>query len=655
MRNRRSKQSSPRLGVLALFVWAAIVGMTSSPALSQSSSSARGIEIEPVLSSERGSFRALLIGVNDYEQLNDLQFSEADATALRDKLMAMPFGASVQCLTTGAAAADERPTYRNINERLDAMLKGLDEDSVVIIAFSGHGASFPRPNAKDAKDSESFFCPMDARLADPYHTMISRKSVYDRLEKCPARFKLLLIDACRDHQVAPPGEKTAFDEEANAKGFAKSLSDPAALPKAAVQVVSCMSGERSYEDPGLKHGIFMNYVLEALSGKADTTFRGDRNGRVSYREFKDYVYRATSDRAWAKYSKAQTPQFYEHSELSDFDVVRVTPSLDTHIDDPATVPVLPPLVMPPQEALPIPVAWPFDAAEAKRRQEAAARAIGQPVELTSSIGMKLRLIPPGKFSMGDSGSAHSFPSAAPVHQVQITKPFYVGAYEVTQAQYQKIMGHNPSKFPNASLPVEQVLWDEATSFCQKVSKLEGCTYRLPTEAEWEYACRAGTDTMFHFGNELNGEQANCDGRRPFGTEADGPFPQSTVPGGTYAPNAFGLYDMHGNVSEWCSDFESEYSGSGSKPAQDPTGPAFGKYHILRGGGWSTRPRSCYSACRSSQNYCLGAASRIDFIGFRVVREVSARSKSAASPQNGPRSKSITFTDQMEALGKVPGN
>jgi formylglycine-generating enzyme required for sulfatase activity len=154
----------------------------------------------------------------------------------------------------------------------------------------------------------------------------------------------------------------------------------------------------------------------------------------------------------------------------------------------------------------------------------------------NSISMKLVWIAPGEFKMG-SNDGEDFEK--PLHTVKITKGFYMGAFEVTQGQYQQVMGTNPSYFKGANLPVEQVSWDDAVEFCKKLSQKEGKTYRLPTEAEWEYACRAGTTTKFSFGDDESqlGEYAW------YGKNSG----MKTHPVGKKKPNAWGLFDMHGNV------------------------------------------------------------------------------------------------------------
>jgi formylglycine-generating enzyme required for sulfatase activity len=234
---------------------------------------------------------------------------------------------------------------------------------------------------------------------------------------------------------------------------------------------------------------------------------------------------------------------------------------------------------------------------------------------TNSIGMKLVYIPAGSFMMGSPSNEKDRESdEGPQHHVQISKGFYMGAYEVTQAQWQAVMGSNPSNFKGNNLPVEKVSWNDAVEFCEKLSHQEGKTYRLPTEAEWEYACRAGTTTPFYFGQTISTDQANYDGNYTYGSGRKGIYRQKTTAVGSFAPNAFGLYDMHGNVWEWCSDWygENYYS---SSPGVDPQGPASGSYRVLRGGSWGYSPGHCRSASRGRHTPDLRGG---DVGGFRIV-------------------------------------
>jgi formylglycine-generating enzyme required for sulfatase activity len=244
--------------------------------------------------------------------------------------------------------------------------------------------------------------------------------------------------------------------------------------------------------------------------------------------------------------------------------------------------------------------------------------------------MKLALIPAGTFEMGSTDAdKYARGEEKPQHEVRITRPFYLGIHEVTRGQYQAVMGQNPSHFNGSEdLPVEQVSWLDAVRFCNKLSEREGrkpCYliegddvtidggdgYRLPTEAEWEYACRAGTTTRFSFGDDENAlglyawYSANADSQ--------------THPVGEKQPNAFGLYDMHGNVREWCWDgYDAAYYEQ--SPAVDPPGPSPAARRVVRGGGWIDDPWHSRSAFR----YWNSPEVRHDDLGFRLARAQSGR-------------------------------
>jgi formylglycine-generating enzyme required for sulfatase activity len=197
------------------------------------------------------------------------------------------------------------------------------------------------------------------------------------------------------------------------------------------------------------------------------------------------------------------------------------------------------------------------------------------------------------------------------HKVKITKSFYMQTTEVTQAQWKAMMGmgNNPSGFSGDNLPVECVSWDDAQEFIKKLNakeNLAGWTYRLPTEAEWEYACRDGSTTRFCFGDNEGGLDNYC--------WYDNNSNKQTHPVGTKKPNAWGLYDMHGNVWEWCADWYGDYA---SSPVSDPKGSASGACRVLRGGGW------CFSAlgCRSASRYGSSPVYGDFYLGFRVACSV----------------------------------
>ena len=233
------------------------------------------------------------------------------------------------------------------------------------------------------------------------------------------------------------------------------------------------------------------------------------------------------------------------------------------------------------------------------------------IELAPGVWLELQPIPAGTFLIGSPETEKARGEDETRHEVTLTQPFLIGKYPVTQAQWRAVMGSNPSYFQGANLPVENVSWDDAQSFCVKVHEKTGHTVCLPMEAQWEYSCRAGTSTPFHFGNELNGTQANCDGNYPYGTTKKGPYLKKTSPVGSYPANAWGLHDMHGNVWEWCQDWYGEYPKDSIK---DPKGISNGEYRVLRGGSWDNRARSC----RAGFRFWDAPGYRISGCGFRLL-------------------------------------
>jgi formylglycine-generating enzyme required for sulfatase activity len=223
-----------------------------------------------------------------------------------------------------------------------------------------------------------------------------------------------------------------------------------------------------------------------------------------------------------------------------------------------------------------------------------------------SINYKMVYISHGTFMMGSPSSEANRYSNERQHKVTLTKGFYMGVTEVTQGQWKAVMGNNPSRFKGDNRPVEQVSWNDCKEFIRKLNRHEGGNkYRLPTEAEWEYACRAGTTTRFCFGDS--------DSRLDDYAWYSGNSSSKTHSVAQMRPNAWGLYDMHGNVWEWCQDWYDKNYPSGH--VTDPEGPSSGSARVGRGGGWGFDARGCRSAFR-----CYGTpGSRLSFLGFRLAR------------------------------------
>jgi formylglycine-generating enzyme required for sulfatase activity len=248
---------------------------------------------------------------------------------------------------------------------------------------------------------------------------------------------------------------------------------------------------------------------------------------------------------------------------------------------------------------------------------------GLPKKLDNSIGMQFVLIRSGEFEMGAPADDESYGEVFPQHHVRISKPFYLGVYEVTQAEYHRVTGTNPASCSKSGafadrvagqdtgrFPVEMVSWEDAVTYCRQLSALPEerqarRLYRLPTEAEWEYACRAGTTTAYSFGSVL--------------TRSDACFERSLLsdhplPVGSYRPNAFGLYDMHGSVWEWCADWL-QLSYYERSPVDDPPGPDSGTNRVHRGGAWAGPDWACRSDYRGKGGE---QSDRFENLGFRVA-------------------------------------
>ncbi|GGA05779.1 formylglycine-generating enzyme family protein [Okeania sp. KiyG1] len=223
-------------------------------------------------------------------------------------------------------------------------------------------------------------------------------------------------------------------------------------------------------------------------------------------------------------------------------------------------------------------------------------------------------IPAGSFLMGlpeDKAERHS--DENPQHSLTL-QPFYMSKYPITQNQYQTIMGENPSHFKGGNRPVETVNWYNAKEFCQKLSQKTDKIYTLPSESQWEYACRAGTTTPFYFGETITSDLVNYHGNFPYGNASKGKYRGETTDVGSFPPNAFGLYNMHGNVYEWCLDVwhDNYHNAPTDGSAWESGGNSTGK--VLRGGSWNYYSWFCRSGCRDWVNGdCCS-----DYWGFRIV-------------------------------------
>ncbi|MCE9607985.1 MAG: SUMF1/EgtB/PvdO family nonheme iron enzyme [Planctomycetia bacterium] len=537
---------------------------------------------------------ALLIGVDDYANANDLNYCGADQRSLRDRLRASGFPEKQIFLMHDKAEENRyRPSQRNIEKQLDVVLSLAGENDLLIVAFSGHGVSL---------DGKSYLCPNDATLQDPA-TLVALDSLYERLRDCSAKLKLVLVDACRnDPRVGGARSMTPTEET---KALARNLKD-LRLPEGVVLLNSCAPGEISREDEKFGHGVFMNFILEGLGGAADK----DGDGALSLYELQSYASIKTRVYVADRFNDSQRPFYKIEGEAASMEF--------------ALLPTGP---------------------------------ISNEKRWTNTVGLEFALIPPGEFQMGAVDDDPDADDDELRHKVRITKPFYLGIHEVTHAQFSQFVkadnyktqaetdgaggwgydeatdtlsGPKPqydwrnTGWPQTDEhPVVNVTWRDAKAFCDWLCRKEGKNYRLPTEAQWEYACRAGAATKYFHGDDperlaefANTADAAFKTKKPsghaYGIDADDGF-VFTAPVGRRKPNAFGLYDMTGNVWEWCDDWYDPQFYSRS-PENDPFGPVEGTLGVYRGGSWFSRPAYARPSNRGGDSLEY----RDDSLGFRLV-------------------------------------
>ena len=556
---------------------------------------------------KQGRKVALLVGINDYSKagLGNLKCAERDVTDLREVLVnKLGYDKQDVYLMTEKEAFEAKnkelfPLGENIRHNLKGLVEDLAKEDTVFIAFSGHGV-----HLKALKEKGLHFCPADTNLEKP-ETLLSISEIYAQLKNhCKAELKILIMDACRND---PSDGRAASNEKL------ESVTRPL-IPKPEGGIVaffSCSEGQKAFENEKVGHGFFTDSLLRGLSGEA-----ADKEGEITLALLENYLQKDVP--TTVKREKGLT--------------VRQIPERLGELRGRGLLTKL---------AVPTPKKE-LSGVEKKEPKPGEEREF----ELAKGVKMKFCWIPAGEAQLGSPKAEQDYitktffegqrPEFLDTETEAVrgkfkTNGFWLGKYEVTQEQWEALMGSNPSLFKGAKLPVENLGWNDCVQYLNKVSeklvlplryevstrtesgrfpfttvkvKQESRGMRLPHENEWEYACRGGfqNSRVFYWENEAAGTKANYAGSVPFRATMKEDYLRKTAEVGSYETkirHPWGLCDMHGNVHEWC---ENLYSEARSE-------------RVVRGGSWSSPSYLCRSAFRNGEPPIFGG--NPVGLGFRV--------------------------------------
>jgi formylglycine-generating enzyme required for sulfatase activity len=540
---------------------------------------AAGALIVPGAHVQAGQNYAFLVAAGNYDkkELNSLRFSCDDVITFRDALVQAGFkNENIVLMHDGEPRLPARylPEANKIREELRLLLALVEKDDSLIVALAGHGVQFEG-------EKRSYFCPADAKLADR-DTLIALDEIYQQLDECQATRKLLLVDACRND---PQSELSRSRPTVKLESVTRPQEE--SVPQGIVALFSCREGQRSFEHPDLKHGLFFHSILEGWRGAADT----DRNGKLTLDELASFSKLQTQNLARQEFRASQIPQ--QKGEFSGVWVLREFGAGRSIPYDPKVHRKLP--------------------AGLRPKSATGADSSGWPMEVVSETdGAEMVLVPAGSFQMGTNDKTED----GPQHTVTL-RAYYIDKFEVTngrfkvfveQAKYRantqwQLGADRKGIAGKTDHPAVWINWGDAQAFSRWAGK------QLPTEAQWERAGRGTGDGPYPWGDSL--ARGRCNAYGP----ADG-F-ESTAPVGKFVQGAssVGCNDMAGNVAEWCRDWYGAYPHG---PATDPTGPASGKERVIRGGSWEDDDEFLFVTSRIPSRPDL----RSKGFGFRCVFELT---------------------------------
>ena len=573
---------------------------------------------------------AIAIGVNHYEHLDQgdyLKYAVRDAERIKEFLCNQAgfkpdnvLLCSDNSEPIGSRQIPTRPTRSNLRRLLlDEIQKEIQKARGVDnlwFFFSGHGMV--------GSDNHDYLMPRDCYTRDLEGTAISSDFVIRCLMKCGARNVVMILDMCRRSD----GSKGSGDVGAYTAETAKK--------QGIITIFSCSRGEKSYEISELKQGAFTSALLEGLTNHgtpgALERYLQHRVPELNRHYGKRNQFPHISLDSTYQYDFPLLPKLNEQTPSRDIGAVRedlfIQPTRTQDINNLGKSPsqeLVQPLV--PGTSI-------FDfkvvTVDAQGNEINCYRR--QAYYLTEYLGNEVVLemvyIPEGTFLMGSPESeGKRYPNQRnerPQHSVNV-KPFLISKYPITKAQWREVavlsearqeLKLRPSLGGGKSHPVTQVSWHDAVEFCDRLFQKTGHEYRLPTEAEWEYACRAGTTTPFHFGETITSDLANYDGSYLYGSEPRGIYREKANSVETFqVANAFGLFDMHGNVWEWCLDHWHESYNDAPITGEAWIENSNNQNRVIRGGSWRNEP----PMCRSSYRWYRNVNKKSDNIGFRIMR------------------------------------
>lgn len=539
------------------------------------------------------SRHALLMGVGDYQGaryqdavIADLPgITTADLPNMAAKLRSLGF-------TVDVVDNPNLSQARTAVEAYKARLSRATRESggpVALFYFSGHGVEY---------QGQHYLIPSAAYMpskADVEHTALNTQSVVNSMEESGATVCLSFLDCCRQDLGKNVGgaDKTPLQAKGSFIGFATRSGGIA--------------------DPGVTGSPFTRFLLQHL----------DTPG-LSVADMYSQVISDVKAHALKNYGEDRRPGFYSELDAPFYFVptsYRKEADMQAEIERRARE--MAAKMVPGAASTATPEVRPAPHTPANPVDQVGIGKVFQTM-LPGNVPLIFRYCPPGSFTMGSPLSEKDRSDHETQVQVRISQGFWMGQTELTQAQWKALMGTTPNQQKASGVafgdvnglgndhPMYFVSWHDAQAFITKLNQTApppaGWQYALPTEAQWEYACRAGTESVFHFGDALNGEQANMNGNYPYGMSTKGPFLEKTCPVGSYPANAWGLHDMHGNVWEWCADWYAEKRVGGL----NPPGAGQGVRRVNRGGSWYNAAAGCRAAIR------LGSEPgfRYSYLGFR---------------------------------------